>query len=732
MHFSKLSRRIRVCPALILGLSGCAACAAEPQPLPEVTITAKTDAVAAQLGSVTQKIVLDRSELDALGGLTVGEVIRKLPGVDAGEHSADGGMSARSRGMVRDSVQFLVNGERPTANARFALTQVGRMPSGELERVEILRGASAEFGGAAPVTVNLVMRRPVASSSTSLKVAAGQRGRETNGQFSFSRSGGEGSFGWLLPVVLNHHGMPVEQTTRRESRAAGGGGAVQQDAESGDYAIDEIIFSPRLAWKEGSSNLTLWPSYYRNTGERVTQLARQNSGAATGTGLIFTRRDEESSQTRIARLRADGEQRIGENKLSGRAAVMSGRRSADRQRHSTGVSGATVAAWQEVERRSDGEMSASLRVDRPMGEASGHFVSAGVDFARHQRRDAQWYRGSVSGSSRFDGRAQQWSLWGQDEWRVRQDITLTTGLRGETMNLSGSTPAATRGAVHPSLAARWDVAPGWQVRASSGGSIRFPRLEELTAVASRSASANSPLEPDRGGNPALRPERIVNFELGVDHPLDAPVAEARESGKGKAEGGGGIVGANLYFRQTRGLIERRQVLEGARWVERPWNEGDARHWGLEFSAKLRSAALPSLPKGASLRASLTLPRGTVEDQRLGMRRGVREMPDHTATLAYEQTVPSWQATFGVQWQRNGVTRTHIPGEVQLYGPMRNLVDAHVERRLDATFNLRLSVQNLWRADLRRHASAVAAGDAWQLDSNEAGQRTWLLSLEGKW
>ena len=80
-------------------------------------------------------------------------------------------MNARARGMSRDGVQFLVNGERPTANARFALTEVGRMPSGELERVEILRGGSAEFGGAAPVTVNLVMRRPVARAAASVKLA---------------------------------------------------------------------------------------------------------------------------------------------------------------------------------------------------------------------------------------------------------------------------------------------------------------------------------------------------------------------------------------------------------------------------------------------------------------------------------------------------------------------------------------------------------------------------------
>ncbi|MBK8525339.1 MAG: TonB-dependent receptor plug domain-containing protein [Betaproteobacteria bacterium] len=52
-------------------------------------------------------------DIEALGGLTVGEVIRKLPGIEAGAHTGDGSPSAKARGMGRDAVQFLVDGERP-------------------------------------------------------------------------------------------------------------------------------------------------------------------------------------------------------------------------------------------------------------------------------------------------------------------------------------------------------------------------------------------------------------------------------------------------------------------------------------------------------------------------------------------------------------------------------------------------------------------------------------------
>lgn len=123
------------------------ALAEEPASLPEVEVVGNSDAVSERRESVTQKITVERKDIENMGVMTVGEVLGKLPGVEIknGSH--------RARGMSRDSVQILVNGERPASGGPIAMI-VGRMPSSDLERVEILRGSSAEFGGAASVTVN--------------------------------------------------------------------------------------------------------------------------------------------------------------------------------------------------------------------------------------------------------------------------------------------------------------------------------------------------------------------------------------------------------------------------------------------------------------------------------------------------------------------------------------------------------------------------------------------------
>jgi hypothetical protein len=95
-------------------------------------------------------------------------------------------------------------------------------------------------------------------------------------------------------------------------------------------------------------------------------------------------------------------------------------------------------------------------------------------------------------------------------------------------------------------------------------------------------------------------------------------------------------------------------------------------------------------------------------------------------------LPAWQATWGLQWQRSGAVQTRVPGELAADTRRRDLLDVHLTRRLDTALNLRLSLQNILGADARRYATAWDGANAWQLETLDAGQRTALLSLEGKW
>ena len=264
------------------------------------------------------------------------------------------------------------------------------------------------------------------------------------------------------------------------------------------------------------------------------------------------------------------------------------------------------------------------------------------------------------------------------------------------------------------------------LRSSAGAGIKAPKLDEVSALTVRntaSSTSNTPLEPDRAGNPELKAERNLSLEAGIERHL-----------KGEA----GVVGINAYLRRTEEFIERTTLLEGARWIERPYNQGTARHYGVELDAKLKSELFGI--KGGALRSHLTLPRARVDDARLGLTRDARDLPRYQITLGYEQSLPRLSSSAGFQLTHNGRTRTAIPpngaGELADETKRRTLLNAHWVRKLSSALNLRLQAQNLLRSDLRRNAEAtsglVAGTDDWRLASTEKGQLTWLLSLEGKW
>lgn len=692
----------RLAPALCCGaLAVGAAGAADEKTLDTINVTASADDVAERRESTAQKVIVSRQDIEAMGALTIGDVMGKLPGVDAGAQGADGSMALRSRGMVRDSVQILVDGERVHHNARVAQGIVGRLPATELLRVEIIRGSSAEVGGSAPLTVNLVLAKPMSRESTAFKAAVGYREGRIIAQTNYTKGGGDKNFSWLLPVTLNHHERPTARQVSRSDST----GLRQEDDEAGRSRTEEFVVSPRLTWKAGRDSLTLNPVLFRSLGPGDNDFTRADLGVPANSA---TRHDRTYNRNESNRLRADAELFRGETKYSGRLALADGERRADASRNGVTAGGVTTVA-EERSRRKERDFSGSLRAD---WSAGAHVLASALEHSIHFRDETQSHSGLGTNESHA-GWDRQWSIWLQDEWSLAAATTVTLGLRGEALRYAMDGVNQSHRRLLPSIAVKWAPAEQWVLRSSLGAGIKPPRLDELTNQPVYSVSANTPLEPDRRGNPNLRPERSVNFEAVLERYLP---------------GEAGVLGANLYLRHTENFTERRVQLEGARWVDRPYNEGTARHWGLELDAKLRTDSLGW--RGATFRTHLTVPRSRVDDARLGMQRAAREQPRYILSGGYDQTLGA--RSFGLSFQHSGRVLTEVSGEQAYATRRRTVVDAYALQKLNRELNLRLSLQNLLRADTRRQLDAFAPGSAWHLNTADRGARTVLLSLEGKW
>lgn len=695
---------------LILSTLATISCAEEVQTLEEIKVTGKRDDVSERRESSTQKVVLDSKEIEKLSAQNISEVLGKLPGVELK------GDKPSARGMSRDSVNILVDGERQANGSLVVFGALGRMPSGELERVEILRGSSAEFGGAAAVTVNLVLRKAVPKRFTESRAGIGSRGGVTNYQLGWTENGGDAGFSWSLPINLIWSNSPMNSSVDRQDwNALGVRTFWQQERLSGVTKLGHHGITPRLTWKWGSDSLTVSPMFFYGgptTRDSNTALS-QYAVPATGTGLAYNgdRISHENSLNQTLRLRVDGEKHLGDSKLTGRISATNSDRKSSVTRDVHDAFN-VLTSFSENIRGIDNEYNTALRWDQPLGV---HLLSLGAEYVKLSRDDKQNFSGGYVAQNHNVAASRDGTLWFQDDWTPQQSVTLTMGLRGESMGISADGVSQQHQALLPSVAVRWEPVDKWIVRTSLGAGMKMPKVDEISNAAIRSIAANTPVQADLRGNPNLRPERSVNFEAVLERYLPADV---------------GVVGANLYVRSTRDFTERRVQLEGLRWVDRPYNEGDARHWGVELDGKLRTDKLGW--KGATVKAHLTLPNAQVNDTRLGMTRMARDTPRYILSVGLDQSVPSLKSSYGVSVQHSALSETLIPGEQRGYTKAATKLDAFWLYQIDKEFKFRVAGQNLLAADNARQNTLTSAGNQWQVSNTDYGYRSVMFTLEGRW
>jgi iron complex outermembrane receptor protein len=708
------SRRLMLTGRTMLALSGFAvgvAAAEESATLQEVTVSAKSTEDAERREAGSQKVILGRKDIENMSAMTVGEVMGKLPGIEM----TSNGMGPRARGMSRDSVQIMIDGERQPGGAMAVSGALGRLPSSDIERVEILRGSSAEFGGSSSVTVNLVLKKAVPKRSTEVRVGAGYRGSEPNYQLAWTENGGEGGFAWSLPLSLVWSNSPGQSSVDRQSFVGGGRNLWQQDNEQSRTRLGHHSFAPKLTWKDGLDSLTVAPLYFwgpmdKNSSTALTAYA--NPVAGNGLATNGSRASVETAMTKLYRVRVDGEKHVGDSKLTMRMGLNRTEKSSDVNRDARDAAN-VLTNFIENNNSTDREVNTAVRLDMPNGL---HLLSVSAEYIKLMRDQSQTFAGGFVSQAAYQAAQREGVVWVQDEWTPETgNLTLTSGLRGESMGLASDGITQQRGALLPSIAVRWEPIERWTLRSSLGAGMKMPKLDEISNASVRAVTANTPVEPDQRGNPNLRAERSINFEAVAERYL------AEETG---------VLGVNVYARSTQDFVERQALLEGARWVDRPYNQGSATHWGVEMDGKLRSDMLGW--KGGMLKMHLTLPYSRVDDTRLGAKRMARDTPFYVMSTGIDQGLPSLSSSVGLTLQLSGRSRSVIPGEQYIDTRSRATLDAFWLYKVDKGLNLRLSGQNLLQPDGYRTNHYVQGANEWQTGNTDRTYRTVMFTVEGRW
>ena len=696
--------------------------------------------------STASKIIIGREEIDKFGDATVGEVLRRLPGVTTPGAPGRGG-PPRLRGLGSGFTQLLIDGQRvPPGFSLESLTPE------QVERIEILRAPTAETGARAIAgTINIVLREGYKRRVNDLRLGLGlETGRRAP------------SLGWTFNDSHERLIYNLSATAYASTRDNGGrvdtlatqlaSGAVLRDNSASSQTHETrqgLNLSSRLQWRlgEAGDSLTLTPTLFKSQGgsdRRFTLLRRVSAPPLDPDANDRYDHGQTlgNSESMAARLNGQWRQRFGAWRLEMQGGMGRSQTHSDSLRHDyrQGID----VALRRVDESNDGrDRSANLAAKLSTllgGSADGrgaHSLVAGVETEalRHTeiRRTLQDGLPILTDfGDKLQASSSRWAAYAQDEWAPDPRWALHAGLRWEGIATQGEAEGGhaprNRSSVWTPLAhAVWkpDPARRDQVRLSLTRSYRAPPLASLIARPSLNQRApapggNTPTTADSAGNPALLPELARGIDLAFERYLD----------------GGGILSVNLFQRRIQNLMRRVLAQESVswasvpRWVARQQNIGDASTQGIELEARFRLDQLLDGAPALQVKSNLSLFRSRV-DNVPGPDNRLDQQPKGSANLGLDYRLRSLPLTLGGNLNLTPGTRTQLAEDQVVSAGPKRVVDVYGLWAFSPATALRVRAGNLLHADYLATHQIDALGVRTLSTTTAPTYLSWQLRLELK-
>jgi iron complex outermembrane receptor protein len=691
--------------------------------------------------STAAKIVIGREEIDKFGDATLGEVLRRLPGVTTPGAPGRGG-PPRLRGLGGGYTQLLIDGQRvPPGFSLESLTPE------QVERIEILRAPTAETGARAIAgTINIITREGFRRRLNDLRLGVGvEHGQLSPGvNWTHNDSAGNLIYNISGSAFRGHRRDDSTTDTLDEDVATGQAVRAQRETAQVDNRRTGLNLTSRLSWRlgEGGDSIALMPNLFHSVAEGRRRFALTQSLGATPPLYDNGESDTDSGFT-TARLNVMWRQRLGAARveLNGGAGTWRSHGDTERREFTAAAGASPVRTLTDTSRTRQNSLNLNTKVSTLLGGAgagSGHSFVAGAEVDAQRRTETRTTLQDglpllTDFGDNLQASSTRLAAYAQDEWSINPNWAAHAGLRWEGITTRGDAadgsarPENRSSVVTPLLHAVFKPDPRGrdQIRMSLTRSYKSPDLGNLIArpaVNSRYpvSGPNTPTTPDRAGNPDLRPELAVGVDVAVERYLQA----------------GGLVSANLFHRRITDLMRSVTTLENVSWspvpryVARTRNIGNAVTQGLELEAKFRLDQLVTGATPVELRSNLSLFRSRVEgipgpDNRLD------SQAKATANIGADYRIRGTKLTLGgnVNWVPG--YRTQLSAEQVTTVSSKRVWDAFALWTFSPATGLRVLASNL---DPREYVSTNAI----QVDTLRESTRTvnpgstnWQVRLELK-
>ena len=651
---------------------------------------------------------------------TVGDMLKRVPGVtfvgsDIMEY--DGAMM---RGMAAGYTQVLINGKKMPGAGDDRSFWVDRIPAEMVDHIEILRSNSANRSGDAMAgAINIVLRDAFAFDGSYLRLGVNRwDDGEINPTFGAVASG-EALGGRLLA------GINVQDRYRAK---------IKRSDRFSDPSMEELVsFEDQEEVKDG-----------RDYSANVSYTADVGETGRIGIDAFYVKTDRDVSEV-SHEVEYDDEDVI-ESNVPGLNPIdqrnwgigaeyrfdMAGgttefdldyarfeddsAESEEKHEYVNGEWDASEAEASAVDAK-DAETSFKIAHRRPVGASELEF---GVDY-RRKKRDITYT--NYEWEAEDEGDPVVYELDGSvgsliEETRVDPYVMLSgkgevfsweAGLRYETTksDITYREDGEDQGSFSndynellPSLHLKWDLTEADRISLSLAKSVKRPNFNELIPALLDGEYGDN----DYVGNPALEQETANGIDLGFEHRL----------------GKNGVIGVNFFYRDVKNLIELVNTgewsedaqdtyeedleefldenpgsteddfeFEPESWLFTSANVGDGKVYGVEFDLSTPLTALGLPDTGIFLNYSWL---NSKVDDFLGSRR-FNDQARSVYNVGFIHDMPALQASFGATYRKQGDAFSRIVAEevTVRYGAD---LEVFVEKRFGDTLSLRLSAANL--------------------------------------
>jgi iron complex outermembrane receptor protein len=657
--------------------------------------------------STAAKIVIGREELDKQGDSTLGEVLKRLPGVTVQGAPGRGG-GIRMRGLGGGYTQILLDGQRvPPGFSIESLTPE------MVEKVEIMRAPTAETGARAIAgTINIILREGVKTNPDDLKLGTSFENGYRSDSVNWTHNIKSDALNGNLTVSAMNSWRSEESFTDTDSEveAMGRLPAVSSQRERQSFSVGHrqgLNANARLMWRgQEGRTLVLMPfmvySEFSSLGN--TNLSEKLSLNGISQPDAFDSATT-SNTTRFAMTRLNGQwnQRFS---ADSRFEFRFGLGESNFNSRFNQVAQGTTGLFNTMqESQSFKDLSQNWNAKLTQVLRNGHQLVSGVELEGVRRMEEAVAEVSDDAGN-FRARTQRWAVYTQDEWTVNPRWRAHAGIRYESILTEGVTQDGEKrnqsGVLTPLMHAVWKPLPDSrdQVRMSLTRSYKTPTLLNLVARTALSREANSPTRPDRIGNPGLKPELATGIDIAVERYLSE----------------GGVLSANLFRRNISDLIryvtiERYDTVWAPgqrRFVSSPQNVGDAITQGLELEAKFKLNQVWAAAPAVDVRSNLSFFGSRVLDV-MGPNNRLDQQPSMTANLGADYRVRAFPLTVGGNININPDYITRRTEQQWVYQGSKRVVDIYGLWRYSPSTSVRMTISNLTPRDYLTGTSFIGSG-----------------------